>query len=139
MGIDPLLAGQLAALGVGTGFLAGLLGIGSGMVMVPLITFLLAAQGVAAAAAVKAAMRTGAAGALGLAMLARPDSRTLCLFGSGVQAAIQLRFALRALPGLERVFYLSSDGRPREAFEARFAGRCRPVQASARECRGPGR
>jgi len=67
-------------------------------------------------------MRTGAAGGLGLARLARPDSASLALFGSGVQAAVQLRFALRALPGLRRVCYMTADGKPDAGFEARFEG-----------------
>jgi len=67
--------------------------------------------------------RTGAAGGLGL-QLARPDSRTLCVFGTGVQAQVQLRFALRQLPGLSQVFYATADGRPKATFEAMFAGRC---------------
>ena len=67
-------------------------------------------------------MRTGAAGGLGLARLARPDSASLALFGSGVQAAIQLRFALRALPHLRRVRYLTADGQPDARFAARFDG-----------------
>lgn len=66
-------------------------------------------------------LRTGAAGGLGLSRLARPDSASLTVFGSGVQAAIQLRFALRELPRLRRVVYLTADGRPDPAFEARFA------------------
>jgi ornithine cyclodeaminase/alanine dehydrogenase-like protein (mu-crystallin family) len=33
--------------------------------------------------------RTGAAGALGLRQLARPDSRRLTVFGTGVQARVQ--------------------------------------------------
>jgi len=67
-------------------------------------------------------LRTGAAGGLGLARLARPDSATLALFGAGVQAAIQLRFALRVLPGLKRVYHMTFDGRPDLAFAQRFAG-----------------
>lgn len=66
--------------------------------------------------------RTGAAGGLGL-QLARPESRTLCVFGTGVQAQVQLRFAIRQLPGLRQVFYATADGLPRAAFEAAFAGR----------------
>lgn len=68
--------------------------------------------------------RTGAAGAIGLELLARTESTSVCIFGTGVQAGIQLDFALRTLPGLTRVRYLGHDGRRNEAFEARFAGRC---------------
>jgi alanine dehydrogenase len=75
-------------------------------------------------------MRTGAAGALGLGLFARPDSRTLCVFGSGVQARIHVTFALRTLPALERVFYLTYNGQPDPAFEAAFAGGLAPVHRS---------
>lgn len=68
--------------------------------------------------------RTGAAGALGLHHLARPDSKQLCLFGTGVQARVQLRFALQALPGLRRVRYVAQGGLRNADFEAAFADRC---------------
>ena len=53
MPIEPLLIFELAVLGVATGFLAGLLGIGGGMLMVPFITLILAHRGVAANLTVK--------------------------------------------------------------------------------------
>ena len=62
--------------------------------------------------------RTGAAGGLGLLALARPDSRRITVFGTGVQARVQLNFALRLLPTLQQIHYLSSSGRPRPDFEA---------------------
>lgn len=68
--------------------------------------------------------RTGAAGALGLELLARPDSRRLTVFGTGVQARAQLRFALRALPQLSSVLYVSADRRPDPGFEALFHEEC---------------
>jgi uncharacterized membrane protein YfcA len=61
MTIAPLLVAELAALGVGTGFLAGLLGIGGGMLMVPFITIILGHQGVPADLAVKMAIATSMA------------------------------------------------------------------------------
>ena len=61
MPLDPLLILELAALGLGTGFLAGLLGIGGGMLMVPFITFILAGRGVEADLAVKMAIATSMA------------------------------------------------------------------------------
>jgi len=67
--------------------------------------------------------RTGAAGALGLQLLARPDSETLCVFGTGVQARVQLEYALRVLPQLRQIRYVSSSRQPNAAFEAVFAGR----------------
>lgn len=69
-------------------------------------------------------VRTGAAGGLGLALLARPDSRRLTVFGTGVQARSQLRFALRALPGVRCVDYVSANRRADEGFESLFADQC---------------
>jgi ornithine cyclodeaminase/alanine dehydrogenase-like protein (mu-crystallin family) len=69
-------------------------------------------------------VRTGAAGGLGLALLARQDSRRLTVFGTGVQARSQLRFALRTLPSLSCVDYVSIDRRADEAFESLFANQC---------------
>ncbi len=69
-------------------------------------------------------LRTGAAGGLGLQQLARPGSTRLCLFGTGVQARIQLDFALRLLPSLREVRYVGAESRPQAAFEAEFAQRC---------------
>ena len=45
--LDLPLILELALLGVVTGFLAGLLGIGGGMMMVPFITLLMGSRGVA--------------------------------------------------------------------------------------------
>jgi ornithine cyclodeaminase len=77
-------------------------------------------------------VRTGAAGGLGLQQLARPDSMRLCLFGTGVQARIQLDFALRLMPSLREVLYVGVDGRRNTAFEAQFADRCSIAPASER-------
>ena len=51
----------LAAVGALAGFLAGLLGIGGGLLMVPFISYYLAAQGVGAALGVKMAIATAMA------------------------------------------------------------------------------
>lgn len=80
-------------------------------------------------------IRTGAAGGLGLRQLARPDSTRLCIFGTGIQAQIQARFALRLFPSLRTLRFLSHDGRPAPRFEAAvglLAARlgCQIVQAS---------
>jgi ornithine cyclodeaminase len=63
-------------------------------------------------------LRTGAAGGLGLLQFARPDSARLCVFGAGVQAQIQTRFALRLMPGLRSAVYISVDGKPDARYEA---------------------
>jgi len=52
---------ELALLGIATGFLAGLLGIGGGMLMVPFITIILSGRGVAPDLAVKMAIATSMA------------------------------------------------------------------------------
>ena len=53
-----LLIGELLALGVVSGFLAGLLGVGGGMMMVPFMTYILSSRGVDAGLAVKMAIAT---------------------------------------------------------------------------------
>ena len=63
-------------------------------------------------------MRTGAAGGLGLLQFARPDSTRLCVFGTGVQARIQVSFALRLIPVLRVIRYVTFDGQRDTAFEA---------------------
>lgn len=69
-------------------------------------------------------LRTGAAGGLGLLQLARPDSSTACVFGTGVQARAQLSYALRLMPTLKAVRYVTSAGQRDPAFEAHFSAHC---------------
>lgn len=76
--------------------------------------------------------RTGAAGGIGLKALARPDSRRVCVFGTGVQARVQLSYALALLPSLTDVRYVSANGAPSASFEAEFAGRCQIALATDR-------
>jgi uncharacterized protein len=59
--IEPTLLAELAVLGLCTGFLAGLLGIGGGMIMVPFLTYLLGQRGVSPDLAVKMAIATSMA------------------------------------------------------------------------------
>ncbi len=61
MPFDLLLVAELLLLGACTGFLAGLLGIGGGMLMVPFMTLILSTRGVDAALAVKMAIATSMA------------------------------------------------------------------------------
>ncbi|MBE7367812.1 sulfite exporter TauE/SafE family protein [Ramlibacter pallidus] len=59
--LDPLLILQLALIGTCTGFLAGLLGIGGGMIMVPFVNMILEARGYPADYSVKMAVATSLA------------------------------------------------------------------------------
>jgi uncharacterized membrane protein YfcA len=61
MAFDLALVAELLALGVMSGFLAGLLGIGGGMIMVPFMTLILDTRGVEPGLAVKMAIATSMA------------------------------------------------------------------------------
>jgi ornithine cyclodeaminase len=78
-------------------------------------------------------MRTGAAGGLGLSLLARADSTRLCVFGTGVQARVQVSFALRVLERLSSVRYVTVDGLRDASFEACFSGLCEVLHSADRD------
>ncbi len=59
--LEPLLIAELALLGLFAGFLAGVLGIGGGMLTVPFITYVLTSRSVEAGLAVKMAIATSTA------------------------------------------------------------------------------
>jgi uncharacterized protein len=59
--LGPLLLAELLMLGVVSGFLAGLLGVGGGMLLVPFLTFILSQRGVPPGMAVKMAIATSMA------------------------------------------------------------------------------
>ena len=61
MSLEILLVAELAMLGICVGFLAGLLGIGGGIVMVPFLTLILSSRAVAPDLAVKMAIATSMA------------------------------------------------------------------------------
>lgn len=67
-------------------------------------------------------MRTGAAGAVGISTLARPDSSRLCVFGVGVQARVQAQLALGVLASLRCITYLTRSGQADRDFESAFDG-----------------
>ena len=75
MSIEPLLIIELALLGLVTGFLAGLLGIGGGMIMVPFISAILAGRAVAPGLAVKMAIATSMASILFTSVSSVRDGR----------------------------------------------------------------
>ncbi|HLL12323.1 MAG TPA: sulfite exporter TauE/SafE family protein [Rubrivivax sp.] len=61
MGIDLVFVAELLALGTVAGFLAGLLGVGGGMLIVPVLSWLLAQRGVESGLEVKIAIATSMA------------------------------------------------------------------------------
>ncbi len=67
-------------------------------------------------------MRTGAAGALGASLLARPDAHRLFVLGAGRQAIFQIAAALMLMPKIDTVCIAD----PLDAENARrFAAQCR--------------
>jgi alanine dehydrogenase len=68
--------------------------------------------------------RTGAAGYWGISLLAPQAVQRICVFGTGVQATVQLEYALRARPAATQVSYISHNALPDAAFEQHFAKLC---------------
>ncbi len=68
------------------------------------------------------AIRTGAASGAATDLLARPESQTVAIFGSGVQARTQLEAVCTVRP-IEQVFIYSVDEPGAQAFVSEMAGR----------------
>jgi alanine dehydrogenase len=68
--------------------------------------------------------RTGAAGYWGISLLAPQAAQRICVFGTGVQATVQLEYALRARPAATQVSYITHKALPDAAFEKHFATSC---------------
>ena len=73
--------------------------------------------------------KTGAVGAVGTDVLARPDATTLAMVGSGSQARGQLR-AIDAVRDLERVDVYSPTKENREGFASEMNGEVAPTVAA---------
>src|SRR4051794_22222341 len=67
-------------------------------------------------------IRTGAASGYATALLARADSRTLAVVGSGFQARTQVEAIRTAMPGVDRVRVWSRSQEKREAFAREVDG-----------------
>src|SRR4051794_5918833 len=61
-------------------------------------------------------IRTGAASGYATQLLARPDSRTLAVIGSGFQARTQVAAIRAAMPGVDYIRVWSRSAEKREAF-----------------------
>jgi ornithine cyclodeaminase len=68
------------------------------------------------------AIRTGAASGAATDLLARPDARTVAVFGSGVQARTQLE-AVSTVRSIQRAWVYSLDAPGARAFVQEMAGR----------------
>ncbi len=71
-------------------------------------------------------MRTGAAGAVGAKYLARKDSKTLMMVGTGNQAAFQIAATLMVMPSIEKVLLYNPISKDEAiAFESK---NCRTIK-----------
>jgi len=100
--IDAALLMELAALGVASGFLAGLLGIGGGLLIVPCLTLILSSRHIDADVAVKVAIATSMA-----IILFTSTSSTLAHHRRG---AIRWHAVARLAPGIVMGSLISSLG-----------------------------
>ena len=100
--LEPLLIAELALLGLVTGFLAGLLGIGGGMMMVPFVTIILSNRGVGADLAVKMAIATSMATILFTSMSS--------VWAQHRRGAVRWDIAKRLAPGIVLGGMLASLG-----------------------------
>jgi uncharacterized protein len=92
MTLEPLLIVELLVLGSVTGFLAGLLGIGGSMLMVPAMTWVLAKQGVPPQYLVHAA--------IGTAFATICVSSLSSLWAHHKRGAVQWRIVMALVPGI---------------------------------------
>lgn len=76
------------------------------------------------------ALRTAATSAMAARALARPDSRTMAIIGTGAQSEFQAH-AFKALFGLDALRIFDTDDAAMDKFEANMAGR----EFSIRRCR----
>jgi uncharacterized protein len=102
LSLPLLLIAQLLALGVGAGFLAGLLGVGGGMVLVPFLTAILAHRGVPAELAVKMAIAT--------AMTVIVFTSLSSMRAHHKRGAVRWSIVLRLAPGIVAGALLASVG-----------------------------
>ncbi len=76
-------------------------------------------------------LRTGAAGALATRYLARPESKTVGILGSGRQARAQLEGLYSVFPGLKEAFVWSPTSEHRHRFVAEMRERIRGLHIEA--------
>lgn len=78
-------------------------------------------------------VRTAAVSALATRLLARPESRTLAIVGTGVQAQSHVHALTRAMPGIERVRLAGRDPVKARSVALELAGQVNAVVESCAE------